>query len=105
MKQKTAITRAELARQLGVSRAYVTMLCNGNRKPSKRIVNKLHSMDVNNSDTMSGLKIRVSPVRFWASALYDISLPDVLSLMTFLTCYPERNRFLLFFRRQVTRCQ
>jgi transcriptional regulator with XRE-family HTH domain len=100
MKQKTAITRAELARQLGVSRAYVTMLCNGNRKPSKRIVNKLHSMDVNNSDTMSGLKIRVSPVRFWASALrlQTYRLANALLPAAFLTCYPERNRFPLFFR-------
>ena len=43
MKQKT-ITKAELARQLGVSRAYVTMIANGKRKPSEDIVNKLNSL-------------------------------------------------------------
>ena len=41
-------TISELARQLGVSRAYVTMLVNGKRKASKEIVNKLHSLGVNN---------------------------------------------------------
>mgnify|MGYP001122431904 CR=1 FL=1 len=35
------MTKAELARKLGVSRAYVTMLSNGTRKPSRKIVNKL----------------------------------------------------------------
>ena len=35
------ISKAELARTLGVSRTYVTLLTQGKRKPSKRIVNKL----------------------------------------------------------------
>jgi transcriptional regulator with XRE-family HTH domain len=35
------ITRAELARQLGVSRTYVTLLCQGKRKPSKKLANML----------------------------------------------------------------
>ena len=38
---KRELTKAEIARQLGVSRAYVTLLLNGQRKPSKRIVNKM----------------------------------------------------------------
>jgi len=41
------MNQSELARVLGVSRAYVTMLINGKRKPSKTIVNKLKLMDVN----------------------------------------------------------
>ena len=36
-----SITRAELARQLGVSRTYVTLLAQGKRKPCREIVNKL----------------------------------------------------------------
>jgi len=58
MKQRT-ITRAELARQLGVSRAYVTMIANGKRKPSEDIVNKLNSLSfdtnqiVNNTEANS----------------------------------------------------
>ena len=43
MTQRT-ITKSELARQLGVSRAYVTMIANGKRKPSEDIVNKLNSL-------------------------------------------------------------
>jgi len=35
------ITKAEIARQLGVSRTYVTLLTQGKRKPSKRIVDRL----------------------------------------------------------------
>ena len=39
--------QVEIAKTLGVSKAYVTMLMNGKRKPSKQIVNKLKLMDVN----------------------------------------------------------
>jgi len=35
------ITRAELARQLGVSRTYITLLSQGKRKPSQHLANKL----------------------------------------------------------------
>ena len=38
---KRELTKAEIARHLGVSRAYVTLLLSGQRKPSKRIVNKM----------------------------------------------------------------
>ena len=39
---KTSPTsKAELARQLGVSRTYVTLLTQGKRKPSKALANKL----------------------------------------------------------------
>jgi transcriptional regulator with XRE-family HTH domain len=41
---KADMTIAELARQLGVSRTYITLLCNGRRKPSQQIVNKLNQM-------------------------------------------------------------
>ena len=44
---KQEITKAELARQLGVSRAYITMIANGKRKPSREVVNKLDSIGVN----------------------------------------------------------
>ena len=35
------MSKAELARQLDVSRTYVTLLAQGKRKPSKKIVDKL----------------------------------------------------------------
>ena len=35
------ISKAEIARQLGVSRTYVTLLAQSKRKPSKKIVDKL----------------------------------------------------------------
>ena len=35
------ITRAELARQLGVSRTYVTLLTQGKKKPSKEMADRL----------------------------------------------------------------
>lgn len=47
MKQQS--TKAELAKQLGVSRAYVTMLVNRKGKPSKEAVNKLRRLAVNNT--------------------------------------------------------
>ena len=37
----TSMSRAELARQLGVSRTYVTLLAQGKRNPSKKLANKL----------------------------------------------------------------
>ena len=39
-------TRAELARELGVSRTYVTLLCQGKRKPSRKLVNKLAKLQL-----------------------------------------------------------
>ena len=40
MKTST-MSKAELARQLGVSRTYITLLIQGKRKPSKELANKL----------------------------------------------------------------
>ncbi len=41
---KSLITRAEMARRLGVSRTYITLLSQGKRKPSQQLVNKLREM-------------------------------------------------------------
>ena len=38
---KPSITKAELARQLGVSRTYITLLSQGKSKPSQQLANKL----------------------------------------------------------------
>jgi transcriptional regulator with XRE-family HTH domain len=38
------MTRAELARRLGVSRTYVTLLVQGKRKPSQQLVNKIRRL-------------------------------------------------------------
>ena len=55
--KKQTITKAEIARQLGVSRAYVTMLCNGKRKASDDLTLKIKGLAVNkrlqNSDPKS----------------------------------------------------
>ena len=64
MKQKT-ITKAELARQLGVSRAYVTMIANGKRKPSEDIVNKVEA----NSLTLNQQVTGSTPVRLTTPVL------------------------------------
>ena len=37
MKRNNGITKAQLARELGVSRAYITMIANGKRKPSQKL--------------------------------------------------------------------
>ena len=49
------ITRAELLRQLGVSRTYVTLLCQGKKKPSKEMADRLakFGLTVNLSDNVS----------------------------------------------------
>jgi transcriptional regulator with XRE-family HTH domain len=39
-------TRAELARELGVSRTYVTLLCQGKRQLSRKLVNKLAKLQL-----------------------------------------------------------
>ena len=48
------ITKAELARKLGISRAYVTMLCNGKRKLNKDLVNKLGNLGVTLNQQVTG---------------------------------------------------
>ncbi len=40
------ISKAELARELGVSRTYVTLLSQGKRQPSKRIVDRLAQLQL-----------------------------------------------------------
>ena len=49
------ITRAELARTLGVSRTYVTLLCQGKKKPSKEMADRLAKLGltVNLCDNVS----------------------------------------------------
>ena len=47
MMKTNKINKAQLARELGVSRAYITMIANGKRKPSKILVNKLGNIVVN----------------------------------------------------------
>ena len=39
-----AISKAEVARQLGVSRTYVTLLCQGKRIPGQQIANKIKDL-------------------------------------------------------------
>jgi transcriptional regulator with XRE-family HTH domain len=50
------ITKAELARQLGVSRTYVTYLTQGNKKPSREMADRLAKMGlaVNLCDNANG---------------------------------------------------
>jgi len=45
------ITKAQLAKELGVSRAYITMIANGKRKPSQDIARRLHEFFVNKVNT------------------------------------------------------
>ena len=58
------MTQSELAKQLGVSKSYVSMLLSGQRKPSKRVAEKLKQVNLTvNNECGNGLKIR------WASTL------------------------------------
>ena len=41
-----AISKAELARQLGVSRTYVTLLTQGKRQPSQQLANKIKQLQL-----------------------------------------------------------
>jgi len=45
MKRKS-ISRAELARQLGVSRTYITLLAQGKRKLSQQLADKLNALSM-----------------------------------------------------------
>ena len=44
MNEKLSISKAELARRLGVSRTYITLLTQGKRKPSQHLANKLKDL-------------------------------------------------------------
>ena len=67
---KQGMNKAELARQLGVSRAYVTMLASGKRKPSQEIVNKIRELAVNNSNySISSLTLVSSLAAFTRSSV------------------------------------
>ena len=56
--------QADLAKEVGVSKAYISLLLSGKRKPSKRVAEKLKQVNLTvNNECGDGLKIR------WASAL------------------------------------
>jgi DNA-binding XRE family transcriptional regulator len=44
VKTKQRVTKAELARQLRISRAYVTMLGQGKRQPSRKLTRRLKKL-------------------------------------------------------------
>ncbi len=49
--------KAEITRQLGISRAYVTMVCNGKRKWTDDFVNKLRSLELEPSQLVNKLNV------------------------------------------------
>jgi len=56
--------QADLAKEVGVSKAYISLLLSGKRKPSKRVAERLKQVNLTvNSECRDGLKIR------WDSAL------------------------------------
>jgi transcriptional regulator with XRE-family HTH domain len=56
--------QADLAKEVGVSKAYISLLLSGKRKPSKQVAEKLKQVNSTvNNECGNGLKIR------WASAL------------------------------------
>jgi transcriptional regulator with XRE-family HTH domain len=46
IEDKTPISKAELARQLGISRTYVTLLIQGRRQPSSQLVGQLRQLQL-----------------------------------------------------------
>ena len=46
IKNHVPISKAELARQLGVSRTYVTLLVQGKRQPSQQLANKIKQLQL-----------------------------------------------------------
>ena len=42
------ITKAEFAKKLSISPAYMTMLCSGQRNPSKKLQKKVNKMGLTN---------------------------------------------------------
>jgi transcriptional regulator with XRE-family HTH domain len=57
------MTQAELARELGVSKAYISMVLSGKKKPSARVAERLKEVNnLVNREANPQLKIR------WASA-------------------------------------
>jgi transcriptional regulator with XRE-family HTH domain len=51
--------QADLAKELGVSKAYVSLLLSGKRKPSKRVAERLKQVNLTvNNECGNGLKIR-----------------------------------------------
>jgi transcriptional regulator with XRE-family HTH domain len=68
MKQR--MNKAELARQVRVDRAYVTMLPNGKRKPRKETVNRLRELAVTNANySISSLTLVSSFAAFTRSSV------------------------------------
>ena len=56
MHASTMMTKAELAKQLGVSRTYITLLAQGKRKLSQQLVDKLDSFNMT-SNPLGGTKM------------------------------------------------
>lgn len=62
--------QADLAKEVGVSKAYISLLLSGKRKPSKRVAERLKQVNFTvNNECGNGLKIH------WTE-LVTQSLPD-----------------------------
>ena len=88
--------QVELARQLGVSRAYITMLIKGQRQPSKKLLRKIEKLTGKCSlpAILLGNGVQVvacSKARVWnrigriSSSAYDGGYTRLLSGMQLLT--------------------
>ena len=65
--------QADLAKELGVSKAYVSMLLSGKRNPSKKVAQKLKQVNfMVNDECGNGLKIRWAELA--TESLLDFSL-------------------------------
>jgi len=94
MKQES-ITKSAIAKELGVSRAYITMLCNGKRKASDDLILKIKGLTVNK-------KLRTSVPKSCSSANSDTSpYPETLTILP-LCLIPGLglNRFVSLARSQ-----
>ncbi len=92
---KGNVTMSDVAKELGVSRAYISMVASGKRKPGKDFVNKLESLgvtlklNVNNSDTNAPtLNQQVQSSRLWWLTTYGhdpFGTPQELSPLSQVT--------------------
>ena len=54
------MNKSQLAKKLGVSRTYITLLAQGKRQPSQQIVNKLSQLGVSNLGQLSNNNSQLS---------------------------------------------
>ena len=95
--------QVELAKRLGISKSYLSMILNGKRTPNPKLAQRLSSLGFVNFEAISSLRGRCpkpldecatnhiitecSQLNYWRSLSYLVNKGQALGGLKLITCY------------------